>query len=102
MLCINMIHIAPWAATAGLFAGARRLLAGDAPLFLYGPYREADVTTVESNEVFDTNLRSRNAEWGLRQLEDVVALAEQNGFSLDRRIAMPANNLSLVFRKRQA
>jgi SAM-dependent methyltransferase len=100
ILCINMIHIAPWVAAKGLFAGAGRLLRPDAPLYLYGPYREAGVPTAESNEAFDASLKSRNPAWGLRQVEDVAALAAENGFALDRRSEMPANNLSLVFRKK--
>jgi hypothetical protein len=99
IICINMIHIAPWVATEGLFAGAERLLGSGATLYLYGPYREAQVSTAESNEAFDASLKSRNLQWGLRHLDDVKALAAQHGITLDRRIEMPANNLSLVFRK---
>jgi hypothetical protein len=99
ILCINMIHIAPWTAAQGLFAGAGRLLSAGAPLYLYGPYRDADLPTAESNGAFDASLKSRNPAWGLRQVEDVAALAAENGFALDRRSEMPANNLSLVFRK---
>lgn len=99
ILCINMIHIAPWTAAEGLFAGAAGLLAADAPLILYGPYREAGVVTAESNEAFDASLMARNPSWGLRHLDDMLALAKQYGFTLERRVAMPANNLTLVFRK---
>jgi SAM-dependent methyltransferase len=99
VLCINMVHIAPWAATKGLFEGADRLLSGGGILYLYGPYREASVATVESNEAFDVSLKVRNPDWGLRAVEDVVTLAKQNGLTLEKRIPMPANNLSLVFRK---
>jgi Protein of unknown function (DUF938) len=99
ILCINMIHIAPWAAAEGLFSGAGGMLAADAPLFLYGPFRETAVVTAESNEAFDRSLKERNAEWGLRLVDDVVAAANTNGFELAKRIAMPANNLSLVFSK---
>jgi SAM-dependent methyltransferase len=99
ILCINMIHIAPWAATEGLFAAASRLLVPDAMLFLYGAYRENNVLTAESNEAFDRSLKERNPEWGLRLLDDVLALATRNCFRLTDRIEMPANNLSLVFRK---
>lgn len=99
ILCINMAHISPWAATEGLFGGAGRLLAVGAPLYLYGPYREAAVPTAQSNEAFDASLKERDPAWGLRHLEDVIALGAENGFVLDRRIAMPANNLSLIFRK---
>jgi hypothetical protein len=99
LLCINMIHIAPWEAAEGLFAGAARILPSGAPLYLYGPYREADVPTAESNAAFDVSLKTRNAAWGLRHLDDVAVLAQHEGFALDRRIDMPANNLSLIFRK---
>ncbi|MBI3701121.1 MAG: DUF938 domain-containing protein [Afipia sp.] len=99
VLCINMIHIAPWSATEGLMRGASRILKSGAPLYLYGPYRQAGVTTVPSNEAFDASLKSRNAEWGLRNLEDVAALAERTGFSAPDVTPMPANNLSVVFRK---
>ena len=98
ILCINMVHISPWAATDGLFAGASRLLNAGAPLFLYGPYRRAGVPTAPSNEAFDASLKARNREWGLRRLEDVADLAAGHRFRLDRVVEMPANNLSLVFR----
>jgi SAM-dependent methyltransferase len=99
ILCINMVHISPWAAAEGLFAGAARLLVPDAPLYLYGPYRRADVPTAPSNEAFDLSLKSRNPEWGLRRLEDVTALAERCGFRFDLLAEMPANNVSVVFRR---
>ena len=79
--------------------GAGRLLAPGALLYLYGPYRQAGVETAPSNEAFDESLRARDPEWGLRNLEDVVAEAGANGFRLDRIVAMPANNLSVVLRK---
>jgi SAM-dependent methyltransferase len=97
ILCINMIHISPWAATAGLMAGAGRILSRGGLLYLYGPYREIDVPTAESNEAFDVSLKARNPEWGLRCKEDVIALAAEQGLEFQRRIAMPANNLSLIF-----
>jgi hypothetical protein len=99
ILCINMVHISPWAATEGLMCGAGRLLAPRAPLYLYGPYRQAGVETAPSNEAFDESLRARDPDWGLRDLQDVVAEAEANGLRLDRIVAMPANNLSVVLRK---
>jgi SAM-dependent methyltransferase len=102
ILCINMVHISPWAATEGLFAGAARLLPPAAPLYLYGPYRRAGVPTAPSNEAFDASLKERNPEWGLRWLEDVVALATRTGFIFDRLVEMPANNVSLVFRREGA
>lgn len=99
ILCINMIHISPWRATEGLFAGAARLLQEGAPLIVYGPFVEADVPTAESNLAFDASLRARDGGWGLRDLADVDALAERHGFVRTRRIAMPANNLALVWRR---
>lgn len=98
ILCINMIHISPWAATEGLFAGAARLLPRGGPLYLYGPYRRADMPTAESNEAFDESLKSRNSAWGLRCVEDLIGLAERHGLAFERLVEMPANNLSLVFR----
>ena len=99
IICINMIHISPWRATEGLMRGAAALLPPGAPLFLYGPYRRAGVETATSNEDFDRDLRSRNPEWGLRDLADVVALARSRGFSDPVVTEMPANNLGVVFRK---
>lgn len=99
ILCINMIHIAPWRASEGLFCGAAGLLGAGAPLYLYGPYRRADVMTAPSNEAFDESLKSRNPEWGLRDLETVAALARDSGFSGPVVTEMPANNLSVVFRR---
>jgi hypothetical protein len=96
---INMIHISPWAATQGLMAGSGRLLPVGGVLFLYGPYIEPDVETAPSNLEFDQSLRRRSPEWGIRNLEDVTNLGATNGLVLAERVAMPANNLSLVFRK---
>ncbi len=96
---INMIHISPWSATEGLMRGAGRLLPPWGVLFLYGPYLQADVETAPSNLDFDASLKSRNPAWGLRRLEDVAGLAQEQGLRLAERIAMPANNLALVFRK---
>ncbi len=99
ILCINMVHIAPWSATVGLMAGSGRVLPRDGLLYLYGPYREHGVPTAPSNEDFDLSLKSRNPDWGLRSLEDVTALASEHGLIREARISMQANNLSLVFRK---
>ncbi|MGL4265354.1 MAG: DUF938 domain-containing protein [Afipia sp.] len=99
ILCINMIHISPWQATQGLIRGAAKLLPSGAPLYLYGPYRRADVVTAPSNEAFDASLKSRNPEWGLRDLETVAELARTEGFSAPAITEMPANNLSVVFRR---
>ena len=99
ILCINMIHISPWEATVGLIEGAARTLPADGVLYLYGPYRRSDHPTAPSNEDFDRDLRSRNPAWGLRTLEDVAALAARHGFAAPTVVEMPANNLSVVFRK---
>ena len=99
ILCINMVHISPWAATLGLMAGAGRLLPPGAPLILYGPYREAGVPTAPSNEEFDQSLRARDSEWGLRLLDEVIAAAAAQGLVFERRVAMPANNLIVAFRR---
>jgi hypothetical protein len=96
---INMIHISPWTATEGLMAGAARLLPAGGLLFVYGPYIEADVPTAPSNLAFDQSLRSRNPLWGIRSLDEVTTLAAEQGLTLTERIAMPANNLSLIFRR---
>jgi hypothetical protein len=99
VVCINMIHISPWAATEGLMAGAARILPAGAPLCLYGPYIEAEVETAPSNLAFDADLRRRNPAWGLRELDTVKALAGSHGLTFAERVAMPANNLCLLFRR---
>lgn len=99
LLCINMVHISPWDATLGLFAGAARLLAPGAPLILYGPYTEPDVPTAASNLDFDANLRARDPAWGLRDTDAVKAAARDAGLAFIERRAMPANNLMLLFRR---
>ncbi|WP_339915282.1 DUF938 domain-containing protein [uncultured Brevundimonas sp.] len=102
VVCINMIHISPWAATEGLMAGAARMLRHPGGLLcLYGPYREANVPLAPSNEAFDESLKARDPDWGLRALEDVVQLAENAGLAFTLRNAMPANNLCLLFRRVQ-
>ena len=100
ILCINMIHISPWAATQGLFAGAGALLPPGAPLYLYGPYKRHGAHTAESNAAFDASLRAQNAEWGVRDLEAVAACAASAGFEAPLVVAMPANNLSVIFRRK--
>ncbi len=100
VLCVNMIHISPWEATLGLFAGAARLLALGAPLILYGPYIEPDVPTATSNIAFDASLRARNPTWGLRDTDVVKRAAAEAGLAFMERRAMPANNLMLLFHKR--
>jgi hypothetical protein len=100
VLCINMIHISPWEATEGLMGGAARVLAPGQPLYLYGPYRRPGRAIEPSNAAFDADLRRRDPRWGLRDLDVVMACAEANGLLFDRVIEMPANNLSVIFRKR--
>jgi len=97
--CANMVHIAPWACTEGLFAGAARLLEPGAPLALYGPFLRDDVPTAPSNVAFDESLRARDPAWGIRPLRDVNEVAERHAFLLERVVEMPANNLTLVFRR---
>jgi len=99
VVSINMIHIAPWAAAEGLLAGAARLLPAGSPLYLYGPYREHGRHTAPSNAAFDESLRARDPAWGVRDLDAVVALAARHGLALQRTVAMPANNLSVVFHR---
>ncbi len=99
ILCVNMVHISPWAATRGLMRGAARLLPQDAPLVLYGPYRRRGVETAPSNEAFDESLKARNPDWGLRDLEAVTEEAESRGLRFDRLFEMPAKNLTVVFRR---
>jgi SAM-dependent methyltransferase len=99
MVCCNMIHIAPWAATEGLIAGAERTLSRGGLLYLYGPYKIDGRHSAPSNEDFDASLRARNPLWGVRDLTDVASLAERHGLELAETVAMPANNLSVVFRR---
>lgn len=100
VLCINMIHISPGHATEGLMRGAGRLLSAGQPLYLYGPYRRAGHPLAPSNAEFDADLKHRDPRWGLRELDDVTALAEASGLALADVIEMPANNLSVIYRKR--
>lgn len=101
MLAINMAHISEWAATVGLFQGGTALLAAGAPLILYGPFLEGDVETAPSNLAFDQSLKARDPAWGLRELSTVDRLADSCGFQRTARHAMPANNLTLVYRRTQ-
>lgn len=100
VVCINMIHISPWSSTEGLVAGAASILPPGAPLYLYGPYKREGAHTALSNAEFDASLRGKNAEWGVRDLEAVVACAAAHGFAGPEIVEMPANNLSLIFRRR--
>lgn len=99
VLCCNMIHIAPWQAAVGLVAGAAQLLAKGGLLFLYGPYRRGGRHTAPSNDAFDADLRRRDPAWGVRDLEAVAGLAAERGFAPPEIVEMPANNLSLLFKR---
>jgi len=99
VVCINMIHISPWAASEGLMAGAGRVLTRRGRLFLYGPFLEAGVETAPSNLAFDQSLKARDPDWGIRDLAAVTALAKAHGLAFAERIAMPANNLVVMFEK---
>lgn len=99
ILCINMIHIAPWAAAEGLFRQAGRLLKQGQPLYLYGPYRRPGRPLEPGNAAFDDSLRSRDPAWGLRDLDAVAELGLVNGFGAPAIVEMPANNLSVIFRQ---
>jgi hypothetical protein len=99
IVSINMIHIAPWAACEGLFAGAARILPQDGVLYLYGPFILEARPTAPGNLAFDAELRGKNPAWGVRNLDAIDAVAQQNGFIRTEIIDMPANNYSLIFRK---
>lgn len=100
VVCINMVHISPWSATQSLFAGASRRLVEGGVLYLYGPYKRGGAHTSPSNDAFDQQLRNRDPAWGVRDMEAVVDLGASAGLVCDEPLAMPANNFSLVFRKR--
>ena len=99
ILCINVIHIAPWDATEGLMRNAAALLPPGGPLYLYGPFAIDGRHTAPSNEAFDRQLRVENETWGIRDLADVTAEAERHGLALSETVPMPANNLSVIYRR---
>ncbi|MBD2385361.1 DUF938 domain-containing protein [Cylindrospermum sp. FACHB-282] len=96
---INMIHISPWSACLGLMAGAGRILPANGILYLYGPFKEGGEHTALSNAAFDESLQAQNPDWGVRNLEDVVAAAKAQNLRLKETYQMPANNLSVVFQR---
>ncbi|MFC3097253.1 DUF938 domain-containing protein [Alteraurantiacibacter palmitatis] len=100
LVCINMVHISPLSASEGLLRQAGQILPAGAPLIFYGPWIEDGVETAESNLAFDASLKGRNPAWGLRKTAWMDALARVNGFERARRVAMPANNIMLIYRKR--
>ena len=99
MISLNMVHIAPWEAALGLLAGAGRLLRPNGVLFFYGPFMLGGTHTAASNAAFDADLKRREPRWGVRDLDDLIAEATPHGLELCEVVAMPANNLSLVFVK---
>lgn len=99
VVAINLIHIAPWAVTEGLMAGAAKCVPAGGCVILYGPFIEADVATSPGNAAFDDDLRARDPAWGLRDRDMVCDCAARYGFDFVERVAMPANNLTLVFRR---
>lgn len=100
ILAINLIHIAPWQVAKTLIEKAGSTLKTGGILFLYGPYQQNGNHTSESNAAFDISLKSRNPDWGIRHMEDITLLAEKNGFSEPTIIPMPANNFSLIFKRK--
>jgi hypothetical protein len=100
ILCINMAHISPWAATIGLMKMAGTILARGGLLYLYGPFFRDETQAAASNLAFDASLKARDSEWGIRRVEDVIAVAAKERLVLQRLVEMPANNLSLIFRAR--
>ena len=98
MLCVNMIHISPWQCCIGLMQGAGRTLAPGGLLILYGPFSRGGAHTAPSNAAFDASLKRQNPEWGVRDLDDVAAVGQESGFSLDRVIDMPSNNFCVILR----
>lgn len=102
IICINVIHISPWEATLGLMRGAGELLQPGGVLVTYGPYRQGGAHTAPSNEAFDASLRQRDPSWGVRDMEAVAAAGAGNGLDLEESVPMPANNFTLVFRKRES
>lgn len=99
VVCINMIHISPWAACEALMAGAAAVLPAGAPLYLYGPMMLDGRHTAPSNAAFDADLRARDPAWGVRDVAEVAAVAGHAGFGVPELTAMPSNNFSLVFRR---
>lgn len=102
VVCINMIHIAPWECALALLRGAGAILPAGGLLYLYGPFRFHGRFTADSNAAFDASLRSRDPAWGVRDLDDIEPAAAAAGLTLDDTVAMPANNHSLLFRRRSA
>lgn len=99
VVCINVIHISPWESTLALMAGAGRILPAGGVLATYGPYMRGGAHTSQSNEAFDASLRARNPLWGVRDIDKMAEVAGKEGLALEEAVPMPANNLTLVWRK---
>jgi SAM-dependent methyltransferase len=97
MLCVNVLHIAPWRVAEGLLAGAARHLRPDGRLFVYGPFMRDGKHTAPSNVAFDQSLRRQNSEWGVRDMDELGRLAQSEQLVLAETVSMPANNFVLVF-----
>ena len=100
VFCANMLHIARWPTCAALMHGSARHLAPGGVVVTYGPYLEDSVSVSPGNQEFDRSLRQQNPAWGLRRREDVELAADQAGLQLSARVAMPANNLLLAWRRK--
>ena len=100
VLSINMVHISAWTSALGLIEGSARILPSGGPLILYGPWLANEIETAPTNLAFDADLKRRDAEWGLRKVEDFAAAAADRGIELEQTLAMPANNLMLLLRRR--
>ena len=100
LVCINVLHISPWQSTQALLAEAGACLPDNGALYLYGPFQRHDQPLAPSNAAFDVDLRRRDSQWGIRHLEDIQAEGERHGLILERTVEMPANNLSVIFRRR--
>lgn len=100
IVCINMVHIAPWNATTALFSGAARVLEPGGPLVIYGPFQVDGQHTSAGNVAFDRSLRQQDPNWGIRDVRDLDAVAAQVGLESQARVEMPANNRLLVYRQR--
>ena len=99
VLCINMIHISPWESCISMFDEASTILSREGVLYLYGPFTIGGKHTSQSNIVFDESLKSLDPSWGVRDLNDVSTTARKHGFCLSANVKMPANNLSVIFKK---
>lgn len=102
LLCINVLHISPWRVSQSLFAGAGRFLRDGGRLFVYGPFKRGGEHTAPSNAAFDASLRAENAEWGVRDIDDLNGLAQNVGLTQADISPMPANNLVLAFTRKQS